>query len=270
MTACELNQIFVGEVASVQNYGAFVRIPGCKQQGLVHKSQVSSSHVDDVAEVLNRGDKIWCKVISIADDGKIALSMKLVNQGNGKDLDPNGVQLQLDEQKKKRYDPKAERKAIELGAVYKTVCSQCKTPGHIAKYCFTKPGGKTYDLLPSEEEEEVMQVVPKTQKSLPPNTELEHEVEPLRKEKETKEKKHKSKKSKKRKKSKKHDDSDSDESDDGEKSKKKKKKSKEQKKKKRKRKYSTSDSDSSDSSVSSHENRKRSKKCKHSKAKHSD
>ncbi|KAL7297172.1 hypothetical protein TKK_0009588 [Trichogramma kaykai] len=154
MTACELNQIFVGEVASVQNYGAFVRIPGCKQQGLVHKSQVSSSHVDDVAEVLNRGDKIWCKVISIADDGKIALSMKLVNQGNGKDLDPNGVQLQLDEQKKKRFDPKAERKAIELDAIYKTVCSQCKTPGHIAKYCFTKPGGKTYELLPSEEEEE--------------------------------------------------------------------------------------------------------------------
>ncbi|KAL7297173.1 hypothetical protein TKK_0009588 [Trichogramma kaykai] len=267
MTACELNQIFVGEVASVQNYGAFVRIPGCKQQGLVHKSQVSSSHVDDVAEVLNRGDKIWCKVISIADDGKIALSMKLVNQGNGKDLDPNGVQLQLDEQKKKRFDPKAERKAIELDAIYKTVCSQCKTPGHIAKYCFTKPGGKTYELLPSEEEEEVIQVVPKTQKSSPLNTELEHEVEPLRKEKE---KKHKSKKSKKRKKSKKHDDSDSDESNNGEKSKKKKKKSKEQKKKKRKRKYSTSDSDSSDSSVSSHENRKRSKKCKHSKAKHSD
>lgn len=35
-----MNQIFLGEVASVQNYGAFIKIPGCKQQGLVHKTQV--------------------------------------------------------------------------------------------------------------------------------------------------------------------------------------------------------------------------------------
>lgn len=27
------------------------------------------------------------------DDGKISLSMKLVDQGSGRDLDPNGVQL---------------------------------------------------------------------------------------------------------------------------------------------------------------------------------
>lgn len=40
MTTCKLNQIFIGEVASVQNYGAFIRIPGCSFQGLIHKSQV--------------------------------------------------------------------------------------------------------------------------------------------------------------------------------------------------------------------------------------
>lgn len=40
MSICELNQIFLGEVASIQNYGAFVRIPGCSQQGLIHRSQV--------------------------------------------------------------------------------------------------------------------------------------------------------------------------------------------------------------------------------------
>jgi hypothetical protein len=32
--------------------------------------------------------------ILFQDDNKIALSMKVVNQGNGKDLDPNGVQIQ--------------------------------------------------------------------------------------------------------------------------------------------------------------------------------
>lgn len=40
MTKCELNQIFLGEVVSVQNYGAFIRIPGISQQGLIHRTQV--------------------------------------------------------------------------------------------------------------------------------------------------------------------------------------------------------------------------------------
>lgn len=31
---------------------------------------------------------------SVQDDSKIGLSMKVVDQGNGQDLDPNGVQIQ--------------------------------------------------------------------------------------------------------------------------------------------------------------------------------
>lgn len=45
MTTCKLNQIFIGEVASVQNYGAFIRIPGCSYQGLIHKSQVLRKYI---------------------------------------------------------------------------------------------------------------------------------------------------------------------------------------------------------------------------------
>lgn len=33
------------------------------------------------------------KIIIFQDDGKISLSMKLVDQGSGRDLDPNGVQM---------------------------------------------------------------------------------------------------------------------------------------------------------------------------------
>jgi predicted RNA-binding protein with RPS1 domain len=40
MVSCKVNQIFLGEISSVQNYGAFVKIPGCAQQGLIHRSQV--------------------------------------------------------------------------------------------------------------------------------------------------------------------------------------------------------------------------------------
>ncbi|XP_012255120.2 zinc finger CCHC domain-containing protein 17-like [Athalia rosae] len=152
MTSCELNQIFLGEVAAVQNYGAFIRIPGCTQQGLIHKSQVSAFHVDDVGDVLQRGERVWCKVISISDEGKISLSMKLVNQGNGTDLDPNGVQLQKDEQKRKSV-VHGQRKAIQLQAVLNTTCGKCGTHGHLSSDCFMSPDGKTYELLPEIEEE---------------------------------------------------------------------------------------------------------------------
>lgn len=182
--------------------------------------------------------------------------MKFVNQGNGKDLDPNGVQQQLDEQKKKKFNPREERKAIVLEAVYKTICSRCKTPGHLAKDCFSTPDGKKYDLVPEEDDEPTPSVV----ETLPPIKENDHKE---------KEKKHKLKKSKKRKKSKsKHADSDGEKSDSpDEKCKKKKRKSKEHKKKKKKKQQSSSsDSDSESDSDNEHEDKRHAKKCKYSKA----
>ncbi|XP_015513203.1 nucleolar protein of 40 kDa [Neodiprion lecontei] len=228
MTGCELNQIFLGEVAAVQNYGAFVRIPGCTQQGLVHKSQVSSSHVDDVGDVLQRGERVWCKIISINEEGKISLSMKLVNQGNGTDLDPNGVQLQRDEQKRKTTGPN-QRKVIQLQAVLNTTCAKCGTHGHLSSDCFMSPGGKTYELIPDIEGED------KTEEATKPEIE-EGTVE-------TKIKKHKSKKSKSKKKSKKSksneeplgNDSDSEDGERGKKSSKKRSKDKKRKRKKEKK-----------------------------------
>lgn len=257
MATCKLNQIFLGEVASVQNYGAFIRIPGCSAQGLIHKSQVSSAHVDNVIEVLQKGERIWCKVISIGDDGKIGLSMKYVNQGNGTDLDPNGVQLQRDIQKKKIVE-KHENKTIHLEAVLNTTCTKCGTAGHLSKECFMSPDGKKYELIPEIEEKEEVQAQTDTSK---------------------KEKKHKQKKLKKKKKTKKikQDTFDSDSNEKDVIKNKKKKYSKDQKKKKKKYKSSSSDKSSSDS-FSSHDvkahkrkyresSEKRTKKCKYSKTK---
>ncbi|XP_076290197.1 zinc finger CCHC domain-containing protein 17 [Lasioglossum baleicum] len=261
MVNCKLNQIFLGEIASVQNYGAFIRIPGCASQGLIHKSQVSTARVDDVAQVLQKGERVWCKVISMADDGKIGLSMKYVNQGNGTDLDPNGVELQRDVQKKKTIG-KYERKAIHLEAVLNTTCTKCGTAGHLSNDCFMSPDGKKYDLIPEIEEKIVeQQVVDETEK----------------------EKKHKHKKVKKKHKVKKSKQStDNSESDEKEVTKKKKRKHSKDQKKKKKRKYDSSFSDDSYSDSSSSHNvkvhkrkhsessEKRTKKCKHSKSKYPD
>ncbi|XP_052128940.1 zinc finger CCHC domain-containing protein 17-like isoform X2 [Frankliniella occidentalis] len=139
-------------VASVQTYGAFVKIPGGPHQGLVHRSQISKVHVPEVSDVLAKGDRVWCKIISTTDDGKIALSMKVVDQGSGKDLDPNGVQIKLDEQKRKEWAPGDKRKTISLDAVFNTTCSKCGTRGHLGKDCFQVKGGKTYDLIPEQDD----------------------------------------------------------------------------------------------------------------------
>ncbi|XP_011342638.1 nucleolar protein of 40 kDa isoform X2 [Ooceraea biroi] len=211
-------------------------------------------------EILQKGERVWCKVISVAEDGKIGLSMKHVDQGNGTDLDPNGVELQRDIQRRKNPGV-TQRKAIQLEAVLNTTCIKCGTKGHLSKDCFMSPDGKTYDLIPEIEEPSV--------------------PEPAYENKEKKtQKKHKLKKLKKKKskKSKQTTEDDSD-SEDKERSKRKKKSSKERKK--HKKKHSSSSSDSSDSSSSSHDvkahKRKhsddyetRTKKCKHSKTKHPD
>ncbi|GAB6028811.1 Nucleolar protein of 40 kDa [Chamberlinius hualienensis] len=144
-----LNDIFQGQIASVKEYGAFVKIPGCFKDGLVHISQISKCPVDNVSEVVSVGDKVWCKVTSIGENDKISLSMKIVDQGNGKDLDPNGVNMSQDDKKRRAFGTHNQPK-IQLEAVFNTVCKKCGTKGHLARDCFHVPGSKTYELLTDE------------------------------------------------------------------------------------------------------------------------
>ncbi|XP_010282498.1 PREDICTED: nucleolar protein of 40 kDa isoform X2 [Phaethon lepturus] len=153
----ELYAIFQGEVATVTEYGAFIKIPGCRKQGLVHKTHMSSCRVDKPSEIVDVGDKVWVKLIGkeMKDDKlKLSLSMKVVNQGTGKDLDPNNVSLDQDERKKRMFRDYTSQK-ITLEAVLNTVCKKCGCKGHFAKECFVQPGGTKYSLIPEDEEEEV-------------------------------------------------------------------------------------------------------------------
>ena len=145
----DLYAIFYGEVAALQPYGAFIKIPGFRKQGLVHKSQMSKARVDDPSELLAVGEKVYCKVVTIEGD-KIGLSMKVVNQTTGKDEDSGNVQLSLDE-RKKRKGFKMDRPKIELGAVFDTNCRKCGGHGHLAQDCFHSKGGKIYELVPDED-----------------------------------------------------------------------------------------------------------------------
>ena len=71
----KIGDLIDGEVARITNFGAFVKL-STGERGLIHISQVSDSYVKDVNEHLKVGDKVKAKVVSVASDGKIDLSLK--------------------------------------------------------------------------------------------------------------------------------------------------------------------------------------------------
>ena len=70
-----VGEIVEGTVSDIMNYGAFVKLSDGKT-GLVHISEVSRDFVKDIHSVLNEGDLVKAKVLSIDEKGKIALSIK--------------------------------------------------------------------------------------------------------------------------------------------------------------------------------------------------
>ena len=77
--SAKIGKIYEGSVVSIQSFGAFVEImPGT--DGLLHISNISKERVNDVTDVLKRGQKVFVKVNKIRDDGKIDLNMKDVDQ----------------------------------------------------------------------------------------------------------------------------------------------------------------------------------------------
>jgi len=71
----EEGKLYMGTVKKVMEFGAFVEIfPGT--DGLVHISELDTTRVKNVTDVLNEGDKVLVKCIGIDKQGKIKLSRK--------------------------------------------------------------------------------------------------------------------------------------------------------------------------------------------------
>ncbi|WP_396617171.1 polyribonucleotide nucleotidyltransferase [Lysobacter soli] len=78
----EPGRIYEGKVAKIMDFGAFVTIlPG--KDGLVHVSQISSERVEKVSDKLKEGDTVKVKVLEVDKQGRIRLSMKAVEEGEG-------------------------------------------------------------------------------------------------------------------------------------------------------------------------------------------
>jgi polyribonucleotide nucleotidyltransferase len=82
----EVNQVYDGTVVKVVDFGAFVNFFGSKD-GLVHISQLAPRRVQKVTDVVKEGDKVKVKLLGFDDRGKVRLSMKVVDQVTGEDLE---------------------------------------------------------------------------------------------------------------------------------------------------------------------------------------
>ncbi|MBQ1211722.1 MAG: S1 RNA-binding domain-containing protein [Clostridia bacterium] len=71
----EVGSIVEGKVTSITNFGAFVALPE-NATGMVHISEVSSTYVREIRDHLTEGQVVKVKIINVAPDGKIALSIK--------------------------------------------------------------------------------------------------------------------------------------------------------------------------------------------------
>ncbi|PMG88305.1 polyribonucleotide nucleotidyltransferase [Vibrio breoganii] len=71
----EVGTIYVGKVARLADFGAFVTIlPG--KDGLVHISQIADKRVEKVSDYLTEGQEVKVKVLEIDRQGRVRLSMK--------------------------------------------------------------------------------------------------------------------------------------------------------------------------------------------------
>ena len=73
--AAEVGAIVEGKVTGLTDFGAFVELE-CGGTGMVHISEVSASYVKNIRDHLKEGQAVKVKILNIAENGRINLSIK--------------------------------------------------------------------------------------------------------------------------------------------------------------------------------------------------
>ena len=82
----EVGKIYDGKVVNIVDFGAFVNFMGGKD-GLVHVSEIKAERVENVRDALAEGQEVKVKVLEIDPRGKVRLSMRVVDQETGAELE---------------------------------------------------------------------------------------------------------------------------------------------------------------------------------------
>jgi polyribonucleotide nucleotidyltransferase len=84
----EVGKIYNGKVVNIVDFGAFVNFMGGKD-GLVHVSEMKNERVEKPTDVVSEGQDVKVKVLEIDPRGKVRLSMRVVDQETGAELEDN-------------------------------------------------------------------------------------------------------------------------------------------------------------------------------------
>lgn len=82
----EVGKIYQGKVVNIVDFGAFVNFMGGKD-GLVHVSEMKNERVEKPTDVVKEGQEVYVKVLEIDQRGKVRLSMRVVDQETGAELE---------------------------------------------------------------------------------------------------------------------------------------------------------------------------------------
>jgi polyribonucleotide nucleotidyltransferase len=82
----EVGKVYDGKVVNMVDFGAFVNFMGGKD-GLVHVSEIRNERTEKVSDVLSEGQEVKVKVLEIDQRGKVRLSMRVVDQETGAELE---------------------------------------------------------------------------------------------------------------------------------------------------------------------------------------
>ncbi len=82
----EVGKVYSGKVVNIVDFGAFVNFMGGRD-GLVHVSEMKNERVEKPTDVVSEGQEVKVKVLEIDGRGKVRLSMRVVDQETGEELE---------------------------------------------------------------------------------------------------------------------------------------------------------------------------------------
>ncbi|MGZ3248098.1 MAG: polyribonucleotide nucleotidyltransferase [Croceibacterium sp.] len=82
----EIGKVYKGKVVNIVDFGAFVNFMGGKD-GLVHVSEMKNERVEKPGDVVSEGQEVYVKVLEVDPRGKVRLSMRVVDQETGAELE---------------------------------------------------------------------------------------------------------------------------------------------------------------------------------------
>ncbi|MEO0822439.1 MAG: polyribonucleotide nucleotidyltransferase [Pseudomonadota bacterium] len=87
----EVGKIYTGKVVKIMDFGAFVNYFGSRD-GLVHISQMTWERGANPKDLVKEGQEVKVKLMGFDDRGKTKLSMKVVDQKTGKEIEKEAAE----------------------------------------------------------------------------------------------------------------------------------------------------------------------------------